>query len=253
MTIRSTATRPGSLRVAAAQCTTRSGDLAVHVAFVSRAAQAGVEVLVFPELSLCGYQLDDLREWAPALAQASLHGLASLARAHGMTVVAGAPEATATGKVRIGSFVFPPDGEAWVYAKRHPQPGEEQHVGPSPMQPGTLRHGVDTSALAICAEIGRASHAQAAADAGASVDLASVLVSRAGYEVDAAHLQRRAVRQGLGVLMANHGGPPESTARNRWRISARTASSCPTSRWPPSSKPMKRAPGMRLAVYRAAA
>jgi len=54
------------LRIAAAQCVSIGGDLAANVAthtrFVALAAGAGVEVLVFPELSLTGYELARLRD-----------------------------------------------------------------------------------------------------------------------------------------------------------------------------------------------
>jgi predicted amidohydrolase len=203
----------GDLCVAAAQCISAPGDLssnlAAHAAFIAQAAAAGVDVLVFPELSLCGYELHRLRDWAPALSLASLSALAELARAHDMSVVAGAPHLGESGQqAHIASVVFPRQGAPWVYAKRHLHPGEELHVSPGDVQPGILQWGPDACALAICAEITQPWHAQAAADAGASAYLASVLVSAAGYAVDAGHLQQRAIRHRFGVLMANHGGPP---------------------------------------------
>lgn len=201
----------GDLCVAAAQCISAPGDLcanlARHAAFVKQAAALDVDVLVFPELSLCGYELPRLRDWAPALSLSSLSELAGLARAHGMTVVAGAPHLSASGDVHIASAVFPPHGASWVYAKRHLHPGEERHVSPGSDQASVLQWGSDPCALAICAEITQPWHAQAAADAGASAYLASVLVSEAGYAADAGHLQQRATRHRFGVLMANHGGP----------------------------------------------
>jgi predicted amidohydrolase len=42
---------------------------------------------------------------------------------------------------------------------------------------------------------------------GASLYLAGVLVSHAGYAADAAKMQQHASHLNLGVLMANHGGP----------------------------------------------
>jgi len=57
------------LRLGLAQIKTRLGDVAGnlehHLAYVEDAAREGVQLLVFPELSLTGYVLQDL---APSLA-----------------------------------------------------------------------------------------------------------------------------------------------------------------------------------------
>lgn len=49
------------LRIAAAQSTSVAGDITanmlIHTRFINAAHQAGVALLVFPELSLCGYEL----------------------------------------------------------------------------------------------------------------------------------------------------------------------------------------------------
>lgn len=106
------------LCVAAAQSISRPADLpyklAVHTTRISQAAAAGVDVLVFPELSLCGYDLPRLQSWAPGLSMASLTGLAETAQVHGMTVVAGAPHVGPSGENSISSLVFPSHGEPWV-------------------------------------------------------------------------------------------------------------------------------------------
>lgn len=201
----------GDICVAAAQCVTISGELssniAAHAAFIAQAAAVGAEVLVFPELSLCGYELPRLRDWAPALSLSSLSHLDELAQMHGITVVAGAPHICPSGEIQIASAVFPSCGKPWVYTKQHLHPGEERHVSPGSGQLGILPARGDACALAICAEITQPWHAHAAAEAGASLYLASVLVSDTGYAADAGHLEQSAIRHRFGVLMANHGGP----------------------------------------------
>lgn len=242
---RRSAGRRGDFCIAAAQFSTMSGSLpsnvAAHAAFIARAAALGVDILVFPELSLCGYELPSLKYWVHDLSIASLSGLAEAAGAHGVTVVAGAPQLGASGEIHISSIVFPADGQPWAYGKRHLHPGEEQYVSPSNLPPATLRHGSDVCALAICAETAHDSHAQAAAAAGASVYLASVLVSEAGYAVDAGRLRHRALQYDFGVLMANHGGP-----------TGRYASAGRSAFWAPGGKLQAVAPltGSALVVAR---
>lgn len=62
-------------------------------------------------------------------------------------------------------------------------------------------------ALAVCADFSQASHVRAAAQSGAGIYAAGVLISENGYAADSALLQGYAVEHAMLVLMANHGGP----------------------------------------------
>ncbi|WP_284077915.1 NAD+ synthase [Herbaspirillum aquaticum] len=86
------------LRIAIAQCNPTIGDftgnLALHLDGLQRAAGAGADLVVFPELSLCGYYPGDLLEEARFLAQAeeSLQSVINATRSlPGLTAVIGAP------------------------------------------------------------------------------------------------------------------------------------------------------------------
>lgn len=88
--------RTTRIRIGLAQIDARLGDveanLAHHLDFVARAGRAGVELLVFPELSLTGYRLLHLTPRV-ALRPADSPVVARLrAAAPGMTVVAGCVE-----------------------------------------------------------------------------------------------------------------------------------------------------------------
>lgn len=198
------------LRIAAAQSPSVAGDLAanlaVHVRLIAAARAAGVQLLVFPELSLCGYELPLLR--ACALSPDDDRLLPLRAAAAGMTVIAGAPLLDA-GAERpcIASFTLLPDGGTRLYRKQYLHAGEDAYARPGAIgAQAQVLHGrryVD----AICADTTHAAHAQAAADAGAALYVAGVLISQAGYAADAALMQGHARRHRMGVLMANHGAP----------------------------------------------
>jgi predicted amidohydrolase len=201
-----------TLRIAAAQSTSVAGDVAanvrIHTRFIAAAHQAGVDLLVFPELSLSGYELPLLRD---CLLQATDSGLAPIrdaVRHTGMTVVVGVPILQGNNSSpSIAAITFFPDGTSSVYCKQHLHPGEEKYATPG--EAGSLRHALrdESFALAICADTSHASHAAASAATGASLYLAGVLVSETGYPADAAHWVRYARELNLGVLVANHAGP----------------------------------------------
>lgn len=197
--------------LAAAQTLSAPGDLTAnierHCAFVHAAAEAGVELLLFPELSLSGYEPDLVASCVVDPAGAVLAPLRDLAQRHEMNLVLGAPLVSGSERPHIGAIVLFPDGSHATYHKRHLHPGEERWASAGSAASCSFALGAERCALAICADTGHAEHAAAAAATGASLYLAGVLISEQGYATDSATLQGHAARHGFGVLMANHGGP----------------------------------------------
>lgn len=206
---------------AAAQTVVVKGDIAAnvarHVVLAAIAARHGARMILFPELSLTGYEPALARELALTPDDVRLEPLRDAARCEGIVIVAGAPLRHGDGLPLIAALTFRPDGGIQVYTKQHLHGGEEAAFACG--QGGTALT-VDGAhvALAVCAEIGQASHAAAAAQAGAQLYAASVLVSEGGYAADAALLQGHAATHALPVLMANHGGPSGG-----WRCAGRSA------------------------------
>ena len=206
---------------AAAQTVVARGDIAAnvarHVVLAAMAARHGARFILFPELSLTGYEPTLAGELALAHDDERLAPLRDTARCEGIVIVAGAPLGNDAALPLIAALTFLPDGTTHVYTKQHLHDGEEAAFacgqGGAPLD-------VDGTqvALAVCAEIGHASHAAAAAQSGAQLYAASVLVSENGHAADAALLQGHAATHGLPVLMANHGGPSGG-----WECAGRSA------------------------------
>lgn len=200
-----------TIRIGAAQSVSIPGDVAAnvddHLRFIGAARRASVDVLVFPELSLSGYELPLLRACALLPEAQALLPIRDLARSAAMNIVVGAPIANGSGLPFIGAILFAADGGASVYRKQYLHPGEEKFAAGA--EPVPRLHAIrgEEIALAICADILEPRHAAAAAGAGASLYLAGVLVSVAGYAADSAIMQRHAAQYGMGALMANYGGP----------------------------------------------
>ena len=200
-----------ALTLAAAQSISIPGDVPAnierHLAFMRVAAEHGVQFLVFPELSLTGYEPSLAAGLAIAPEDARLAPLREMARELRLTAVVGMPIRMASEPgVWIGALVLGADGSLAVYTTQHLHPGEDMAFVAG--QGGALLEwGDDRIALAVCADFSHASHPRLAADAGANVYAAGVLISEGGYATDSALLQGYAAEHGLLVLMANHGGP----------------------------------------------
>ena len=200
-----------AIRIAAAQSVSSPGDLATnvreHCRFIAAAHEAGVQILVFPELSLCGYELPLMQSCVLHPDHDALAPLRKLVRQTGIAVTVGAPLANGTPLPAIGAITFLPDGSSTEYRKQHLHPGEDCYASPGPA--GSRIHTLHGQSLAqaICADTSHAQHPTQAAAAGATLYLAGVLVSEAGYAADAGAMQHYARTLAMGVLMANHGGP----------------------------------------------
>jgi predicted amidohydrolase len=201
-----------SICIAAAQSPSIAGDVeanvGIHLRFIADARAEGVELLLFPELSLCGYELPLMRDCLLTPDDLRLGPIRDAAPAAGMTVIVGAPlRDDGSGLPFIASFAFAPDGATTIYRKQYLHDGEERYA-----QPGAIGTHCDTLnghryAQGICADTTHRAHVAAAAQAGATLYLASVLISKGGYAADAAKLQSYAADLDLAVMIANHAAP----------------------------------------------
>lgn len=230
-----------ALTLAAAQSVSIAGDVLAniqrHLVFMRAAREQGVQLLVFPELSLTGYEPSLAAALAIAPGDGLLTPLREMARALRMTAVVGMPIRLAPDAgVAIGALVLGADGSLAVYTKQHLHAGEE--VAFVAGQGGALLElEAQRIALAVCADFCHASHPRAAAHAGASVYAAGVLISENGYAADTALLQGYAIEHGLLVVMANHGGPSGG-----WACAGRSAI------WAADGRLLAAAPGLGEAL-----
>lgn len=210
-----------SLAIAAIQSISVKGDIAEnlehHLRLARVAARHGATLLLFPELSLTGYELAIAHEVAVGCNDPRLGELRRLAEESGITMVVGAPIVADGGHLHIGALTFKPNGALSVYTKQHLHSGEAEIFAPG--AGGALLDLDGTKiALAVCADILQAAHAEQAARDGAAVYAASVLITDGAYKAEAGLLKRYAARHRMPVLMANHGA-----ATGGWKPAGRSA------------------------------
>jgi predicted amidohydrolase len=198
-----------SWTIAAAQSGSRPGDIAWniqhHLDFIQQAALHGADLLMFPELSLTGYELPLMADLALSLDDSRLHPFAHAARQHQMGISIGLPLKT-DDNVRLSALTFLPDGTRIAYSKRNLF-GPEKAIftaGDTVPMFGYQHHQV---ALAICADISVEAYARDASRRGANLYATSVLVSEQGYETDCGYLARWSRDYQMAIIMANHAWP----------------------------------------------
>jgi predicted amidohydrolase len=195
--------------VAAAQTASVAGDVganvARHVAVAERAAKRGVGLLVFPELSLTGYELALARRCVVDPGGAEVRALRELAVRTGMVIVAGAPVAGEAGAVHAGALAFGADGRVVVYTKVYVHESEMAAFAVGSGGP-LVRAGGARVGLAICRDAAFPEHAAAARERGAQVYAAGVMLDEEGYGRKAPLMPRYAREHGMAVLLANYAG-----------------------------------------------
>lgn len=208
--------------IAAAQTIPRRGDVDAnvegHIRLVHVAAEERAQVLVFPELSLTGYELDLASDLAFSENDPRLDPLIALASSYCMTLIVGAPVRLGPW-LHIGAFIVSPDRTVDLYTKRHlgafPASASSDGIVPptegSVFHPGDrnplVRFGGNIAAVAVCADTNQSSHPKDAADRGARSYLASMFFAPPELEKESARLGAFAVRHSIAVAMANYGGP----------------------------------------------
>jgi predicted amidohydrolase len=194
--------------IAAAQLTPVAhcieANVAQHVEVIEVAARHGVNLLVFPELSLTGYESDTAAQNAILPDDIRLTPLRTAALRAGLSIMVGLPVLSSE-KPFIGALVMGPDHDDLLYTKQYLHEGEDLVFQPGQGGP-MLEFGHERLALAVCADTTHPEHAASAAQQGASMYMVSALITPGGFAADSAQLQAYARSHRFPVLLANHVG-----------------------------------------------
>lgn len=201
------------MKVAVAQTSPIKGDvcqnLNQHLSFIQKATENNVDILVFPELSLTGYE----PAWAKSLAmtpkqiEVELVQIQQLANQHQISVAVGLPTKTDNNPddIFISLAIFEPHQLLKIYSKQI-----LYHTELSVFTAG--KDGIILSvddkkiALAICYELSQEFHQNQAKLNNADIYIASTCNSVNGVDNDLNHLSRFAKNHKILTLMANYVG-----------------------------------------------
>ncbi|MDD1781061.1 carbon-nitrogen hydrolase family protein [Enterovibrio sp. ZSDZ35] len=197
------------LSIALCQFTPSKGDIHAnftkHKCLAQKAADHGADIVVFPELSLTGYEPALLEDNALAARSDMEHDLGQLAKVLNVMLIAGAPLQNDAGKPFIGAIIARADGQTSTYAKQYLHSGEEAFAAAG--EGGCFISINDVKvALAICADFTHPQHHDDAVAENADVYLVSALISEGGFDADAKTLSEIAVKTQMPVLLSNFVG-----------------------------------------------
>lgn len=195
--------------LAAAQTKPKRGDIASnlldHYRLIGLAAEKGANLIVFPELSITGYERENAAELAFTKDDYRIDHLKELAVDYNITIVAGAPIQNDS-ELYIGEFIIFPDNSVSIYTKQFLHEGEDEFFQPSFDYNPMITIEDQKISFAICADIDNPLHAENASQKETSVYIASIFFSPNGIPNAYRDLQSYAQKHKMNVLMSNFSG-----------------------------------------------
>jgi predicted amidohydrolase len=198
-----------NLKIAVAQVTSIKGNIddniTTHLEAIKKASALGVSYVVFPELSLTGYEPDLAAQLAFSNNDKRLTPLIDCAIEHNIQIGVGAP-LESDGLPKIGLIIISESGTVETYEKMYLHSGEEAYFSKGANHK-LITMGHTKIANAICADTNNETHVNECSALGASIYIAGVLISEAGYDSDTAVMKEYAKEYNMLVAMANHNKP----------------------------------------------
>lgn len=199
------------MRISLAQTRPVKGDIARnienHQKFIDQAVELGADVLMFPELSITGYEPTLARDRATTPDDARFAPFQQRSDAHNLTIGIGVPTPNDAG-ISITLVLFHPNQPWQTYSKKFLHADEKPFFVGGRNASVVLRNKPEV-ALAICYELSVPEHAETAHQTGATVYLASVAKTASGAENAAQRLSDIARTYAMTVLMVNSVGPSD--------------------------------------------
>lgn len=172
-----------------------------HKRLIKQAIAYGAEMIIFPELSLTGYEPSLAQQLATTVEDQRFADFQSLSDIHHITIGLGMPTQSATGRC-ISMLLFQPQTPTQIYSKKYLHADEEPFFISGRNFP-VIKVEQTNIALAICYELSVLEHAQEAFAHGAELYIASVAKSMNGVEKASARLAEIASTYSVPVLMSN--------------------------------------------------
>lgn len=201
------------MKICLAQIQSFKGDIRRnierHKESIHAAIAQGADTIIFPELSLTGYEPSLAKALATSLDDPLFDEFQRISNTHQISILMGMPLHQHTDNIYIGMPIFQPNQARLSYLKHYLHSDEKpffssgkntfSHIGKNPK-----------IALAICYELSVAEHAEHSCTKGANLYLASVAKTASGVEQASLRLAGIAKQYSIPCMMVNGVGPADN-------------------------------------------
>ncbi len=193
------------MKICAAQSRPIKGDIQSnidnHKKLIDLAVCNGAGTIIFPELSLTGYEPKLAKALATNQDDSRFDGFQKISDTGQITIGAGVPTKNSKG-ICISMILFQPHKARQTYSKKYLHPDEEKFFVSSQNFIGLTGNKINI-ALAICYELSVPEHSENAFKSGAEIYMASVAKTVNGVDKAIKNLSGIASKYSMTVLMAN--------------------------------------------------
>lgn len=181
------------------------GNIEKHLEYIRLAAQQGSKIVVFPEMSLTGYERELARAQSFTKDDPRLECLKRASSDYGIVIVAGGP-LLLEDRLYIASWIFEPSEEPQIYTKKFLHPGEEVYFQSSTGYDPVVKLDQEQLSFAICYDIENYEHVECAKNKKSNLYAPSIFYSQNGIQSGLDRLQNIAKKTSMAVLMSNYTG-----------------------------------------------
>jgi predicted amidohydrolase len=172
-----------------------------HLMWIDHAIAYNSDLIIFPELSITGYEPALAKDLAIEANDKRLHIFQSISNTTGIVIGLGVPFKIGSG-ITISLLLFQPQKQIAVYTKKYLHPDEDYYfISAEGVQVLTIKK--VKIGFSICYELSIPEHAEQVYQQGASIYIASVAKSVGGVEKAADRLSQIAKEYSMTVLMSN--------------------------------------------------
>lgn len=193
------------MKICIAQTRPVKGDITSnitgHKRLIDLAVRKKSDVIIFPELSITGYEPTLANELAITKNDDLLEEFQEISNQNDIVIGVGMPMKTITG-FYISMFIFQPNKDRSIYSKKYLHDDEKPYFESGENFP-VLRVKDINIGIAICYELSIPEHSELAFENGANIYLASVAKTKSGVENAWNSLSGIAKRYHVPVLMSN--------------------------------------------------
>lgn len=193
------------MRICLVQSSSEKGEINQniqnHLRLIRSAIQSRVDLVVFPELSITGYEPGLAQKLACTIEDDRFSIFQALANNNKVTIGIGMPTFSADG-INISTIFFQPDRERLVYSKQILHDDELPYFVSGKNQPFLINAG-KRIAFGICYETLKREHFVKAIESKADIYIASVAKPDRGIKKAYLHFPSIALEFNIPILMSN--------------------------------------------------
>ena len=193
------------MKICVAQTRPVKGDIQKnivhHKKLINLALANSADTIIFPELSMTGYEPGLAKDLATDPADSRFDIFQKISDASQVTIGIGLPTKSDSGTC-ISMLLFQPGQKRQLYSKKYLHPDEEPYFV-SGQNTITMTGNNANTAIAICYEISVPAHAEDAFKNGAQIYIASVAKTAIGVEKAMKRLSEIGNKYSMTVLMSN--------------------------------------------------